>query len=125
MFSQSLLSDTAPQDVRARLVRHLQTAIGRPSQTAATSDAWLEALAMLQALPLSTGEFGLALSRLKNAQRYYAAREPGAAHFELRLLCGALKDSGEGRPLARRLCGRPARFAEGTPTRRKGAATAA
>jgi hypothetical protein len=40
----------------------------------------------LEALPLDTAEFGLAVNRLKNAQDYIETGEHGAARFELRLL---------------------------------------
>jgi hypothetical protein len=45
---------------------------------------------LLEALPLATGEFGLAVNRLANAQRYLNAGEHGAAQYELRLLLRSL-----------------------------------
>ena len=48
------------------------------------------ARACLQALPLSTGAFALAVCRLDNARTYLRAGETGAAAFELRLLLGSL-----------------------------------
>jgi hypothetical protein len=41
---------------------------------------------LLEALPLDTTEFGLAVNRLKNAQHYMETGEHGAARFKLRLL---------------------------------------
>lgn len=41
---------------------------------------------VLESLPLSTGEFGLASNRLNNAGKYIASAESGAARYELRLL---------------------------------------
>ena len=45
---------------------------------------------LLEAVPLSTSEFGLATVRLDNAERYLNYGEPGAARYELRLLAGSL-----------------------------------
>ena len=36
----------------------------------------------LQSLPLATDEYGLAQNRIRNARRYYQAREVGAARYE-------------------------------------------
>jgi hypothetical protein len=41
---------------------------------------------LLQALPLDTTEFALAVNRLANARHYLESGEYGAARFELRLL---------------------------------------
>ncbi len=46
---------------------------------------------LLESLPLSTDEFGLACTRLDNARRYLEFTEPGAARYELRLLASSLK----------------------------------
>jgi hypothetical protein len=46
---------------------------------------------LLEALPLDTTEFGLAVNRLKNAQHYMETGEHGAARFELRLLRRSLE----------------------------------
>jgi hypothetical protein len=45
----------------------------------------------LEALPLSTGDFGLARNHLANACAYTAANEIGAARFELRRLQAGLQ----------------------------------
>ena len=39
----------------------------------------------LDSLPLATDEYGLAQNRIRNARRYFQAREIGAARYELRL----------------------------------------
>jgi hypothetical protein len=41
---------------------------------------------LLEALPLDTADFGLALNRLANARHYVECGEHGAARYELRLL---------------------------------------
>lgn len=46
---------------------------------------------VLHSLPLATDEFGLAQNRIRNARRYYQAREVGAARYELRLLMCSLR----------------------------------
>ncbi len=45
----------------------------------------------LGSLPLATDEYGLAQNRIRNARRYYLAREVGAARYELRLLLCSLR----------------------------------
>lgn len=44
----------------------------------------------LECMPLSTGEFALAMNRLKNAEMYLQSGEPGAARYELRMLLRSL-----------------------------------
>jgi hypothetical protein len=46
---------------------------------------------VLESLPLSTSEFGLARNRLNNAVKYLASAESGAARYELRLLETSLR----------------------------------
>ncbi|MCZ7526575.1 MAG: hypothetical protein M5U14_09490 [Acidimicrobiia bacterium] len=41
---------------------------------------------LLETLPLSTDQFGLACVRLQNAQRYLVSEEHGAARWELNTL---------------------------------------
>ena len=61
---------------------------------------------LLQALPLSSGDFSRVVNNLKNAQRYLQSQERGAAAYELRMLAGALRTcllaSGNGSPRIRR-----------------------
>ena len=52
---------------------------------------------LLESLPLSTSEFGLATTRLNNARRYLESSERGAARYELRLLIGGLTPKPEAR----------------------------
>ena len=47
--------------------------------------------ALLERLPLTTEEFGLATTRMGNAHRYVKAREQGAARWELKALRGQLQ----------------------------------
>ncbi len=46
---------------------------------------------LLEALPLSSGDFSRVLNNLRNAERYLQSRESGAASYELRLLAGAVR----------------------------------
>jgi hypothetical protein len=48
-------------------------------------------ISLMESLPLSTAEFGLARNRLDNARRYADSDEPGAAIYELRLLLNRLR----------------------------------
>jgi hypothetical protein len=93
MDSRPQPSATILQDICTHLLVGLQAVIDGPAKTVAMSDAWLNARGILQTLPLSSDEFQLALHRLNKVQRYSAANEPGAARFELRMLCDALKAS--------------------------------
>jgi hypothetical protein len=47
---------------------------------------------LLEALPLDTTEFGLAMNRLANARHYVVAGEFGAAQYELRLVRRSLEE---------------------------------
>lgn len=57
--------------------------LGRGSLTPEKVD---EVLGMLETLPLSSYDFGIARNRLCNAQRYLSSNETGAAHWELRAM---------------------------------------
>ena len=46
---------------------------------------------LLEALPLSSGDFSRVANNLKNAERYLQSRERGAASYELRMLAGAVR----------------------------------
>jgi hypothetical protein len=61
----------------------------------AARDDFAAARSMLEALPLSTDAFGLACTRLQNAQHYLRYTEPGAAWYELRLLASSLKNGNQ------------------------------
>ena len=57
---------------------------------ASAHDDFAAARGMLEALLLSTDQFGLACRRLRNAQHYLHYTEPGAAWYARRLLAGSL-----------------------------------
>jgi len=46
---------------------------------------------LLEALPLASAEFGLAVNRLTNARHYLHSGEYGAARYELHLLLRSLE----------------------------------
>jgi hypothetical protein len=48
---------------------------------------------LLESLPLTSDEYGRASNHLRNANRYLASGERGAAQFELRMLFGSLRHS--------------------------------
>ena len=58
----------------------------------AAQDDFAAVRSMLEAMPLATDQFGLACTRLQNAQHYLRYTEPGAAWYELRLLASSLKN---------------------------------
>lgn len=52
--------------------------------------SWAQARATLDAMPLGTDRYDVAVSRLNNCLRYAKSGETGAAKYELKLLCGYL-----------------------------------
>ncbi len=68
--------------------------LGRLLQTRqldeAAQDDFAVVRSLLEAIPLPTDQFGLACTRLHNAQHYLRHTEPGAAWYELRLLASSL-----------------------------------
>jgi hypothetical protein len=76
--------------IRALLCDRLDELQGRSGDE--PSIAWFERLRLLlEALPLDTAQFGLALNRLANAHHYLESGEWGAAWYELRLLRRSLE----------------------------------
>jgi len=69
----------------------------------AAHDDFAAAHSMLEAMPLSTDQFGLACTRLRNARHYLRYTEPGAARYELQLLASSLNHSRTEREPNRRL----------------------
>jgi hypothetical protein len=57
-----------------------------PKRLPTNGNLLIEAIAMLESLPLTTQEFGLSRCRLNNANAYLASGEFGAANFELILV---------------------------------------
>ena len=83
----------------AQITQSVNQCLGRLLQKRsldeAAQDDFAAARSLLEAMPLSTDEFGLACTRLQNAQHYLRYTEPGAARYELRILASSLKS---GRP---------------------------
>jgi len=73
-----------------RKLRELSSQVCRDSRSQEAADQFSEAHSLISALPLTTEEFGVAINRLKNAVRYCSSEEPGAAHYELRLLATSI-----------------------------------
>ncbi len=63
--------------------------------------------ALMETLPLSSDDFGIACNRLGNARRYLRSNERGAARWELNALASQLRNqaSAETREPRRRLRG--------------------
>jgi hypothetical protein len=100
-----------PSATTTQITQAVQLCLGRLLQRRrfdeAAHDDLAAARSMLEALPLSTDEFGLACRRLQNAQHYLRYTEPGAAWYELRLLTTSLGNGHrEVREPQRRLRGR-------------------
>jgi hypothetical protein len=79
------------ESVRTRACQVLDGLLSPSPRSASLFTALSEIHRLLEALPLGTAEFGLAVNRISNAQSYLRSGEPGAARFELRLLRGSLE----------------------------------
>lgn len=71
-------------------VQRIKTVVRRP-QLVKFDEFFAHLRQMLESLPLSTGEFSLALNRLNSSRRYLAYGETGAACYELKQLMGGLE----------------------------------
>ena len=73
------------------VMRSVHTVIEQTTDATAPVDDMSDILTLLNALPMSTSEFGLAINRVKNACQYLRSNTPGAARYELRMLLGSLQ----------------------------------
>ncbi len=76
------------ESLRVRLRQSLEDLLERVSLATGPVRGFEQVRQALEAMPLASAEFSLAVNRLANAQRYLKSGEPGAALFELRLLRG-------------------------------------
>jgi hypothetical protein len=72
--------------IRLHLRQEIEQLFGRDVLDARSTAGYEEARHILEALPLSTEEFGVSVNRLANARPYAETGERGAADYELRLL---------------------------------------
>ncbi|MDA1051274.1 MAG: hypothetical protein O3C40_12450 [Planctomycetota bacterium] len=79
------------QDIRQQTVANLVRLIRKLESGGDPSDGLAEVHQLLESLPMATGEFGLAINRLKNARRYLQSCERGAARWELASLLDGLR----------------------------------
>jgi len=101
MTTQQQSPVLSPAELRSLLVQRLDGLMQKKAHTESVTDDFLDALELMSALPLSTDGYGVFVNRLKNAYRYLRSNETGAAHYELRLLCGSIKSDSEVRPASR------------------------
>jgi hypothetical protein len=80
-----------PEALRTLLCKDLNELLGQPSGHRAPAACFEQIRLLLEALPLDTTEFGLALNRLANARHYLESGEYGAARYELHLLRRSLE----------------------------------
>jgi hypothetical protein len=85
------------------LVRSLNQLVGQETDSHALTAKLTEESALLESLPPSTAEFGVATNRLRSVFRYLESGECGAARYELRMLTRGLTSEPAGRPLRRRI----------------------
>ena len=91
-----------PDEVRNLLAQCLGQLMDHETEADLSNGQLTEAAMLLESLPLSTSEFGLATNRLNNARRYMESNERGAARYELLLLIGGLTPKPEAQPSRRR-----------------------
>jgi hypothetical protein len=80
------------ESYRAFLREGLDEMLGQPSGHNMPLACFGRLRVLLEALPLDSTEFGLAVNRLANARCYLESGEYGGARYELRLLLRSLKD---------------------------------
>jgi hypothetical protein len=79
------------ESVYVHLYQALDALLEEASRPGETVAGFERARLLLEALPLGSAEFGLAVNRLANARHYLQSGEYGAAHYELRLLRRSLQ----------------------------------
>lgn len=76
------------EDIFGQATRKLESLLAQLDQATGSNgdngDGIAELKQLLEALPFSTAEFGLATNRLRNASRYLRSQERGAARYELK-----------------------------------------
>jgi hypothetical protein len=93
MRSTQVLSTTTSDTIRREVSLTLAAVQNMIERGKVPYDELDEVRSLLESLPLSTGEYGVAKNRLRNAQRYLTSQERGAARFELRMLAGSLRNA--------------------------------
>jgi hypothetical protein len=77
-------------EIRSLAAGRLKSLVRNLSNLGRTANELHKLRTMIESLPLTSGEFCVAVNRLRNAQRYLCSDEIGAASYELRLLLGSL-----------------------------------
>jgi len=82
------------EDIFGQATRKVKSLLAQIEQATGSNgdngDGIAELKQLLEALPFSTAEFGLATNRLRNANRYLQSQERGAARYELKMLALSL-----------------------------------
>ena len=76
--------------VQQALGKGVESLLEQTFDSIVSAPEWDELAELIESFPLPTAQFALAMNRLNNARNYFAADEPGAARFELRLLLRGL-----------------------------------
>lgn len=97
------------QRISRELMRPLERLLHREQTIHSRLDELQMVESLLESLPLASNLFDVSRNRVRNARRYFLAREVGAARFELQLLSGSLRGwLASQRPVEpRRRLGRP------------------
>ena len=79
------------ESVRNRACQSLDGLLNQGFRQGNAAQAFEEIRDLLEALPLNSEEFALAVNRLASALQYHQSGEHGAARYELRLLRRSLE----------------------------------
>jgi len=77
-------------EIRRLAAVRLRSLMQKLSDTQPAADELNNLRQIFKSLPLTSGDFSLAMNHLRNVERYLCSDEPGAARYELRLLSGGL-----------------------------------
>lgn len=85
------LSPATPDTIRSELFQTLQYLLRAIHRDQDVLDELQQVRDLLDSLPLTSGEYGTATNRLRNAHRYLVSKERGAARYELQMMTGMLR----------------------------------
>jgi len=86
MDQRKTVTETQSHSRSQELLDRLQELLHGALDELGTHQGWPKMRRVLEALPISTEAFGVAVNRLDNAEQYATTGELGAAEFELRQL---------------------------------------
>lgn len=91
MQTSQEFSKATSDDIRDEVCRCLDQWIRAVHRGRCTLDKLPDLRDLIDALPLSSGDYCTAVNRISNAKRYLESNERGAARYELKLLDSSLR----------------------------------